>query len=67
MPGGDFQTIWPHERGEVYPGPHYRRAYCLLYQADEADLGFRLPLPHKQQPDTTAPAPGVGDDDEMTR
>ncbi|MBW8487241.1 AAA family ATPase [Actinomadura parmotrematis] len=44
----NFQTIWSHENGNVYPGPHYRRAYCLLYQATEPDLGFRLPLPSEQ-------------------
>ncbi|MFI6514042.1 AAA family ATPase [Spirillospora sp. NPDC050679] len=46
----NFQTIWSHENGNVYPGPHYRRAYCLMYQATEPDLGFRLPLPSEQTP-----------------
>lgn len=41
----NFQTLWGHENGTVYPGPHYRRAYCLMYRASEPDLGFRLPLP----------------------
>ncbi|MHA6761970.1 AAA family ATPase [Streptacidiphilus sp. PAMC 29251] len=44
-PAANFQTLWQHEQGEVYPGPHYRRAYCLLYQASEPALGFRKPLP----------------------
>ncbi|MFC6680563.1 hypothetical protein ACFQE7_32195 [Nonomuraea ferruginea] len=44
-PAANFQTLWAHEQGSVYPGPHYRRAYCLLYQANEPTLGFRLPLP----------------------
>src|SRR5690606_13594435 len=44
-PAANFQTLWAHEHGTVYPGPHYRRAYCLLYKASEPQLGFRLPLP----------------------
>ena len=44
----NFQTLWGHENGAVYPGPHYRRAYCLMYQATEPDLGFRLPLPGEE-------------------
>lgn len=44
-PAANFQTLWQHEQGEVYPGPHYRRAYCLLYRATEPDLGFRNALP----------------------
>jgi predicted kinase len=46
-PAANFQTLWAHEKGEVYPGPHYRRAYCLLYGATEPELGFRLPLPNE--------------------
>ncbi|MFF3242311.1 AAA family ATPase [Streptomyces sp. NPDC002870] len=45
VPAANFQTLWQHEQGEVYPGPHYRRAYCLLYRATEPELGFRNPLP----------------------
>ncbi|WP_433331669.1 AAA family ATPase [Spirillospora sp. CA-294931] len=41
----NLQTFWGHENGTVYPDPHYRRAYCLMYRASEPDLGFRLPLP----------------------
>lgn len=44
-PAANFQTLWAHEHGTVYPGPHYRRAYCLLYRSTEPGLGFRLPLP----------------------
>jgi predicted kinase len=44
-PAANFQTLWAHEHGTVYPGPHYRRAYCLLYRTSEPALGFRLPLP----------------------
>lgn len=44
----NFQTLWQHEQGEVYPGPHYRRAYCLLYRATEPELGFRKALPGEQ-------------------
>src|SRR3954451_4372128 len=47
VPAANFQTLWRHEQGEVYPGPHYRRAYCLLYGTDEVDLGFRKPLPNE--------------------
>ncbi|MCG5220423.1 AAA family ATPase [Streptosporangium soli] len=46
---GNFQTIWGHEQGSIYPGPHYRRAYCLLYQATEPELGFRPALPGESQ------------------
>ncbi|WP_203665550.1 AAA family ATPase [Streptomyces parvus] len=45
VPAANFQTLWQHEQGEVYPGPHYRRAYCLLYRGTEPELGFRHPLP----------------------
>ncbi|GIH91269.1 AAA family ATPase [Planobispora siamensis] len=45
VPAANFQTLWGHEHGSIYPGPHYRRAYCLLYQATEPELGFRPPLP----------------------
>jgi predicted kinase/transcriptional regulator with XRE-family HTH domain len=41
----NFQTVWQHENGKAYPGPHYRRAYCLLYGETEYELGFRNPLP----------------------
>jgi hypothetical protein len=41
----NFQTLWQHEQGKVYPGPNYRRAYCLMYGASEAELGFRPALP----------------------
>jgi hypothetical protein len=46
----NFQSIWRHEQGEVYPGPTYRRAYCLLFNANEAELGFRPPLPGEPVP-----------------
>ncbi|MEV7547699.1 AAA family ATPase [Streptomyces sp. NPDC089915] len=41
----DPRTLRQHERGEAYPGPHHRRAYCLLYRATEPDLGLRTALP----------------------
>ncbi|WP_052850191.1 AAA family ATPase [Streptomyces avicenniae] len=47
VPAANFQTLWQHEQGEVYPGPHYRRAYCLLYRATEPELGFRRALPNE--------------------
>ncbi|MGW5420213.1 AAA family ATPase [Streptomyces sp. NPDC003943] len=51
----NFQTIWGHEKGTVYPGPHYRRAYCRLYNRNEAQLGFRGPLPGEDAPLNPAP------------
>ncbi|WP_214107246.1 AAA family ATPase [Acrocarpospora catenulata] len=47
-PAANFQTLWGHERGTIYPGPHYRRAYCLMYRASEPALGFRHPLPGEE-------------------
>ncbi|MFI5808420.1 AAA family ATPase [Streptomyces sp. NPDC051561] len=45
IPAGNPQTLSMHEQGESYPGPPYRRAYCLLYRATEPALGFRPALP----------------------
>jgi hypothetical protein len=53
----NFQTIWGHEKGTVYPGPHYRRAYCRLYRRNEAQLGFRRALPGEDAPVESVPAP----------
>src|SRR4030095_16752809 len=39
-PRATFQVIGRHERGETYPGARYRRAYCLIYSASAAELGF---------------------------
>ena len=47
VPAANPQTLWQHEQGEVFPGPHYQRAYCLLYQAAPWELGFRNKLPHE--------------------
>lgn len=49
VPAANFQTLWGHEQGTGYPGPHYRRAYCLLYEATEPELGFRPALPGEIQ------------------
>lgn len=49
VPAGNPQTISQHELGEVYPGPHYRRAYALLYRATDVQLGFRDPLPGEEE------------------
>jgi predicted kinase len=49
VPAANFQTLWGHEQGTGYPGPHYRRAYCLLYEATEPELGFRTALPGESQ------------------
>ncbi|MGW7464272.1 AAA family ATPase [Streptomyces xantholiticus] len=53
----NFQTIWGHEKGSVYPGPHYRRAYCRLYRRNEAQLGFRKALPGEDAPVESVLAP----------
>ncbi|MEY9876017.1 putative kinase/transcriptional regulator with XRE-family HTH domain [Streptacidiphilus sp. MAP12-33] len=46
----NFQTIWAHEKGTSFPGPHYRRAYSLLYRLSESELGFRRALPGEGAP-----------------
>lgn len=51
----NFQTLWEHENGNMYPGPHYRRAYCLMYEATEPELGFRLPS--RPRSPETSPSP----------
>ena len=56
IPAANPQTLWQHEQGEVYPGPHYRRAYCLLYRATEPDLGFRAALPGEESAFGLTPA-----------
>ncbi|MGY4967517.1 AAA family ATPase [Streptomyces sp. 900105245] len=65
----NFQTIWGHEKGSVYPGPHYRRAYCRLYRRNEAQLGFRRALPGEDAPVESAavqlPTPRVQTHDEQ--
>ncbi|WP_189192722.1 AAA family ATPase [Streptomyces albiflavescens] len=58
VPAANFQTLWQHEQGEVYPGPHYRRAYCLLYRSTEPELGFRKALPGEQTQMKLTPAEG---------
>ncbi|MFI6604536.1 AAA family ATPase [Nonomuraea sp. NPDC050536] len=69
VPAANFQTIWGHEQGSVYPGPHYRRAYCVLYRASEPELGFRPPLPGEPQKaemmisDLPAPADPAADNE----
>ncbi len=50
-------TIWGHEKGSVFPGPHYRRAYCRLYRRNEAQLGFRKALPGEDAPVESVPVP----------
>ncbi len=49
-PDATFQSIGRHERGEVYPGPRYRRSYCLVYERSESELGFRLSASAPRQP-----------------
>ncbi|MFD3943605.1 AAA family ATPase [Streptomyces sp. NPDC058579] len=63
----NFQTIWGHEKGTVYPGPHYRRAYCRLYRRNEAQLGFRGALPGEDAPMGPAPAPVERDMPDQTQ
>ncbi len=41
----NFQTVWAHENGSAFPRADYRRAYCILYRRNEAELGFRRALP----------------------
>jgi len=53
----NFQTIWGHEKGSVFPGPHYRRAYCRLYRRNEAQLGFRKALPGEDALVESVPVP----------
>lgn len=48
-PRATFQSVGRHERGDVYPGPQYRRAYCALYGSSQPELGFRRPLPGEPQ------------------
>ncbi|MEV7782728.1 AAA family ATPase [Kitasatospora sp. NPDC088351] len=55
VPAAHPQTIWQHEQGEVYPGPDYKRAYCALYRATDAQLGFRNPLPGEETRFTLTP------------
>ncbi|TNY38085.1 AAA family ATPase [Thermomonospora catenispora] len=57
----NFQTLWGHETGAIYPGPHYRRAYCLMYEATEPELGFRLPLPDEQELDLSSLVGSIAD------
>jgi hypothetical protein len=53
------QTVWQPEQGEVYPGPLYRRAYCLLYRATEPDPGFRNALPGEETSSKVTPLNGT--------
>ncbi|MFX4293589.1 AAA family ATPase [Streptomyces bohaiensis] len=57
IPAANPQTLWQHEQGEVYPGPPYRRAYCLLYGATEPQLGFRAALPGEESRFEITPLP----------
>ena len=63
----NFQTIWAHEKGKSYPGPHYRRAYRMLYRLSEAELGFRRALPGEDAPMPTAVSTVVPDQSEVIR
>jgi predicted kinase len=63
VPAANPQSLWQHEQGEVFPGPLYQRAYCLLYGATPWDLGFRDPLPHEE---ATRTRPITPQDDQVT-
>jgi predicted kinase len=64
----NFQTIWGHENGRVYPGPHYRRAYSRLYRLNEAQLGFRRALPGEDAYVESAPSkPEIPDQSDAVR
>lgn len=56
-PAAHPSTLSQHESGEVYPGPPYRRAYCLLYGATEPALGFRNALPGEETRFDVTPLP----------
>ncbi|WP_042404686.1 AAA family ATPase [Streptacidiphilus carbonis] len=56
IPAANPQTLWQHEQGESYPGPHYRRAYCLLYRATDPELGFRGAMPNEDTQFRLTPA-----------
>ncbi|MFF7189661.1 AAA family ATPase [Streptomyces sp. NPDC008222] len=57
VPAANPQTLSQHETGESYPGPPYRRAYCLLYGATEPSLGFRPALPGEETKFEVTPLP----------
>ncbi|MEU3522187.1 AAA family ATPase [Streptomyces sp. NPDC006654] len=57
VPAANPQTLSQHETGESYPGPPYRRAYCLLYGATEPSLGFRPALPGEETRFEVTPLP----------
>ncbi|MEU1568620.1 AAA family ATPase [Streptomyces mirabilis] len=57
VPAANPQTLSQHETGESYPGPPYRRAYCLLYRATEPSLGFRPALPGEETKFEVSPLP----------
>ncbi|CAJ61457.1 MULTISPECIES: hypothetical protein [Frankia] len=42
-PAATFQMIGRHERGQVYPGIGYQRAYAALYRTTRSALGFAPP------------------------
>ncbi|MFJ4633593.1 AAA family ATPase [Streptomyces sp. NPDC088847] len=57
VPAANPQTLSQHETGESYPGPPYRRTYCLLYRATEPSLGFRPALPGEETMFEVSPLP----------
>ncbi|MCF2526738.1 AAA family ATPase [Yinghuangia soli] len=66
MPTADVRTLQQHEAGDMYPEPHYRRAYCLLYRAAEPALGFRNPLPGEEIQFAPAPRTPPGSEHEVS-
>ena len=65
-PRATFQVVGRHERGETYPGPRYRRAYCLIYDAAETELGF-VPATPGTTPTAAAPSTAGPQTDEARR
>jgi tetratricopeptide (TPR) repeat protein len=67
-PGVTAQAIFRHEHGS-FPGPDYRRLYCLLYQKSECDLGFRPPHTGAttRRPDSSSPRLAEDNDDVLRR
>jgi hypothetical protein len=52
-------TVSRHENGRQRPRRHYRRLYCLLYDATEAELGLRPPLPDEAGSDRPEATPAA--------
>jgi hypothetical protein len=65
-PGVTAQAIFRHEHGS-FPGPDYRRLYCLLYQKSECDLGFRPRSTATSRRPAPSPSGLAEDNDDVLR